>query len=134
MSDQPEPLPALLPCPFCDDQPAEYDAAAGSDHEVSCSNDDCSVTVCVFAPTRTEAIARWNTRAPVSPEQLVAPGRFVMVVEDHPEPGQPRKTIAAGFGPRGVDWSTPAAQVFKTILSMLEGDPSARAVQVNDHH
>ena len=134
MSDQPAPLPALLPCPFCGNKAAEYDAAAGSEHEVSCPNTDCSVTACVFAPTRAEAIARWNTRAPVGYLQLVAPGRFVIAIEDHCAPGQPRTTVTRGIGPDPADWSTPAAQLFKRIFSILEADFIVPMVAPSDRH
>jgi|GEM_PF-7108351 len=134
MSDQSPPLPALLPCPFCGNEAAEFDAAEGSEHEVSCPSADCAVTACVFAPTRTEAIALWNTRAPVGHLQLAAPGRFVIAIENYRTPGGLPTTITRGIGPDPADWSTPAARLFKRIFALLEADITPQTVIPNDRH
>jgi len=133
MSDQSPPLPALLPCPFCGNEAAQFDDSTFDDYIIRCLDERCLSVHC-FAPTRAEAIARWNTRAPVGHLQLAAPGRFVIAIENYRTPGGLPTTITRGIGPDPADWSTPAARLFKRIFALLEADITPQTVIPNDRH
>ena len=57
------------PCPFCGVQPVikPWHGGAPTKHMVSCADDcdevECSASPSVVGNTRSEALARWNTRA-----------------------------------------------------------------------
>lgn len=128
MSDQSPPLPALLPCPFCGNQPHESDDNSYGDYQyqISCPDEHCLTSYCL-APTEAEAIARWNSRAPVG-------SKFSISIDDVYTPGKPGKTLVTATGPAVVDWAAPAAKMFKAVLNFLADHAAPQTVIPNDRH